>query len=490
MRLPAGFTVRLRDDVRRLPGPDGGVVLVGGSPLRALRLAPAASRMIVAARLQVTSPASATVAGRLLDGNLADPVGLTPAAATDLTVVVPTRDRPEQLDRCLAALGGLATIVVDDASREPAAVAAVAGRHGATLVVLPVNRGPAAARNEGLARVETPYAAFVDSDVTATPEILRALAGHLADPRVALVGPLVQGRSRSERPRWFERYDEAASSLALGTRACSVRPGAAVGWLPSACLVGRAAALRSPEIDGFDAALRVGEDVDLVWRLVQAGHAVRYEPSLRADHDVRTTMHGWLGRKVLYGSGSAELARRHPGAVAPAILTPAMAAAGAAVLARRRWSPPVVALAVALGARSVSRALPDVPGRPALALQLATRGLGWAVRQESALLLRHWWPAALAGAAASSNLRRAVATALLVDSAIALLDRPGESSGLMSTLVGRRLDDLAYGTGLWLGALRQRSPACLRPTLVRRGGRTQARVRPVADLLRDHMARL
>ena len=35
---------------------------------------------------------------------------------TDVTVVVPVRDRPEQLDRCLAALAPLAVTVVDDAS--------------------------------------------------------------------------------------------------------------------------------------------------------------------------------------------------------------------------------------------------------------------------------------------------------------------------------------------------------------------------------------
>ena len=50
------------------------------------------------------------------------------------------------------------------ASLEPHAVAQVAARHGAEVVPLAVNVGPAGARNAGLAAVRTPYVAFVDSD--------------------------------------------------------------------------------------------------------------------------------------------------------------------------------------------------------------------------------------------------------------------------------------------------------------------------------------
>jgi len=63
--------------------------------------------------------------------------------------------------------------------------------------------------------------------------------------------------------------------------------------LPSACLVGRTESIRP----GFDPELRVGEDVDLVWRLVAARHRVRYDPSVSALHDSRSTLRGWAGRK-------------------------------------------------------------------------------------------------------------------------------------------------------------------------------------------------
>jgi mycofactocin system glycosyltransferase len=450
--LPAGFAVRLRADVTRT---DHGTLLIGGSPLRALRLTPRARALLEGDRLEVRDAASGLVARRLLDGNLADPE--LAGAGIDaglLTVVVPVRDRPEQLARALAAVAPLATIVVDDASRDPTVVARVAAAHGAAVVALPTNVGPAGARNAGLARVRTPYVAFVDSDVTVDAATLQRLARHFEDPAVSLVGPRIAGRAREAEPRWFQRYDERASSLTLGARACSVRPGAAVGWLPSACLVARTDAVRP----GFDASMRVGEDVDLVWRTVAEGGVVRYDPGEVAHHDVRAGMAGWLGRKFVYGTGGAPLAARHGDAIAPAVLSLPMAAAGAAALARRRWSAPVVAATLVVGLVSVTRRLPAHPGRPRMAAGLVARGFGWSVRQEAALLLRHWWPLT-ALALPSRTVRRMVVSALVVDAVVARVEHPDAPYALAA----RRLDDLAYGAGLWAGAIRARSPRALLP---------------------------
>jgi mycofactocin system glycosyltransferase len=455
-RLPHGYAARLRPDLLR----NEGGLLVGGSPLRAVRLSPQALHYFEADRVVVRDAASAAIAARLLDGNLADPEphGLD-VGPSDLTVVVPVRDRAEQLERCLGALAPLSVIVVDDASRNPAAVAAVASRHGAAVVPLDHNVGPAAARNVGLARVATPYVAFVDSDVEVDAGELLALAQHFADDKLALVGPLVAGVSRSVRPRWFERYDAASSSLDLGRVGARVGPGAQVAWLPSACLVGRVSALRA--IEGFDDQLRVGEDVDMVWRLVAADARVRYDPVRSARHDTRGTLRGWLGRKFVYGTGGAGLAARHGSWTAPAVLGPLTAVGGAAVLARRWWSLPVAAATVVASHRSLRRRLPkSAPAGVALSLDVAVRGLGWAVRQESALLLRHWWPATAVAAIASRSVRRAVVTALVVD--ILSTDRRIGLPGLL----GRRLDDLAYGAGLWSGAIKARNGRCLVPRRV------------------------
>ena len=189
-RLPDGFAVRLRADVRVA---DGGRMLVGGSPLRAIRLTDRALPLLDDDKVQVKDQPSRLLAARLLDANLADPVLTDVVPHTeDLTVVIPVRDRPEQLDRCLAALRPLRCVVVDDASHDPKAVAEVAARHGAHVVALPVNVGPAGARNAGLRYVATPYVAFVDSDVQVGADTLARLARHFHDPGVALVGPIVR----------------------------------------------------------------------------------------------------------------------------------------------------------------------------------------------------------------------------------------------------------------------------------------------------------
>ncbi|MCW2534880.1 MAG: putative glycosyl transferase, partial [Modestobacter sp.] len=63
-RLPDGFAVRLDPGTRRR---DGGTTLLGGSPFRQLRLAPAARLLLDGDRLTVTDARTAALAARLLD---------------------------------------------------------------------------------------------------------------------------------------------------------------------------------------------------------------------------------------------------------------------------------------------------------------------------------------------------------------------------------------------------------------------------------------
>jgi hypothetical protein len=94
------------------------------------------------------------------------------------------------------------------------------------------------------------------------------------------------------------------------------------------------------------------------------------------------------------------------------------------------------------------------------------------VRQETALLLRHWWPATAVAMVVSTNARRAVATAVLVD--VAVVNREVDDlprRDLRAHVAARWLDGLAYGAGLWRGALRDRSARALLPRwVVRRRG--------------------
>ncbi len=248
-------------------------------------------------------------------------------------VVIPAYERPESLDACLSALTASAplvrVIVVDDGSTT-AAVAEVARAHGATLIRHPSNRGPAAARNTGLAMTSAPIVAFVDADCAVTPGWLGPLVAHFKDPRVVAVAPRIRPRTNSEA--LLPRYERSRSALDMGPRPELVAAGSALGYLPSATLLVRRIVLQHLM---FDEEMRVGEDVDLIWRILEDGGMVRYEPTSTVTHEVRRRWIDWAGRHFAYGTSAAVLDSRHPRRPAPARLTALNLAIVLLVLARR-----------------------------------------------------------------------------------------------------------------------------------------------------------
>lgn len=464
--LPLGFEVELDRDTRVL---DDGRTLLGGCPIRLLRLTERARPLLAGRTLVVRDRAGAALADRLVEAGIAHPVAgrLPPPPDVGCTFVVPVRDRPRELDRLL---GGIAdagpVIVVDDASDRPSEIEAVAARHGARFVGLETNIGPAGARNAGLRLATTPYVVFVDSDVVLAPETVPTLLRHFADPRVGMAVPRITGLETPSAFGWIGRYEEVRSSLDLGSRPAMVRPGTPVSWASTACAVVRTDAVRA----GFDERLRAGEDVDLTWRVVKDGWRIRYEPSVHAAHEHRVRLGDWLLRKAVYGTGADPLAQRHPEFIAPAVFAPWSAALSLALLAQRRWSVPVAAAVYGVAVARIAGKLRGTEQPVRLACSLASMGTVSALTQTSALLTRHWWPAAALGCAVSRRVRRAVLVAAVAD--VALECRRGDLAlDPVRHALARRLDDLAYGAGVWWSAARGRSTAALRPQL--RTGRAQ-----------------
>jgi mycofactocin glycosyltransferase len=400
--LPAGLRIALDQDTKQLS--DGS--LFGGSPARVMRLTPAGTAALAELRSGPVRSAPAGVLGRrLTDAGLAHPVfadtgraepesgSADPAASAGsgdrsgdhsgtatVTVIIPVRDRAAMLERCLAATGArYPVIVVDDGSADPDATAAIAARYGAAVRQRAANGGPAAARNTGLAGVATDLIAFLDSDCVPPPGWVGALARHFADPLVGAVAPrIVPISGLAARPVGglapAARYATACGSLDLGPRPARVLPGSRVAYVPTAALVVRRNALDS--VAGgkppFDEALPSGEDVDLIWRLHEAGWRIRYEPSVQVPHDGPVSWAGLLERRFHYGTSAAPLARRHPANVSPLVLHPWPAVTVAAVLARR----PAAAAAGLAGAwldltTALRRAAIPADGAPAATLTAA-----------------------------------------------------------------------------------------------------------------------
>jgi len=430
------------------------------------RLGAGAARILDSDLVQPQGRESARLIERLDAAGVLDPVpyALPALPLEDLTVVVPVRDNPSGVARLLSGLEGLQVIVVDDASHDVTVLAAVCEQAFARLVRLDENIGPAGARNRGLAWVTTPFVAFVDSDVVVSLDQLALVLRHFHDPMLALAAPRIA--SYGGRGSVVARYEETFSSLDRGPAPALVRPHSTVAWLPSACLLARTGAVT----DGFDEALRAGEDVDLVWRLVDQGWRVRYEPAAVVRHEPRANWGSWMGRKAFYGTSAGELGRRHGDAIAPAVLSGWAWLFLAGLVVQRKWS---VALALAgwmTGLARSSRRLGR--GEARLAARLTWRGSANALAQGQALVLRHWWPVALVSCLVSRRARRVLLVAAAAD--LVMSSRRTDLNPV-ALLVTRRLDDAAYGVGVWLGAARVRSwrallPGRPGPAPVSRGG--------------------
>ncbi|MGH2892144.1 MAG: mycofactocin biosynthesis glycosyltransferase MftF, partial [Solirubrobacteraceae bacterium] len=314
----------------------GGRLLAGGTPLRLISLTQGGARVV--SRWLVPSPVGERsgerrLARRLLDAGILTPHPPPVPSTAELTVVVPVRDRPAQLERCLDAVQrtcpGAPVVVVDDGSRRPERVHATCAARGARVIRHERSQGPAAARNAALAVCATPFVGFVDSDVVLTDGAPGRLLGHLCDPSVGAVAPRVRGLPPARG--LIGAYEARHSALDMGPRGGLVAPGRPVSYVPSAVLFARRGAIG----DGFDASLRVGEDVDLVWRLSRAGWRVRYASEVDIWHDHRVGLRDFTSDRWRYARSLGPLSRRHPGAAPALRVSPGLAVPWALALAGR-----------------------------------------------------------------------------------------------------------------------------------------------------------
>ena len=444
-------------------------MLVGGSPLAVMRLSERGAALIGRLRAGESGPWSGGeqhLIDRLLDrGMLLPTPGLDSRVGgpgiEEVTVVVPTFGRADELDRCLVALradpngGGSRIVVVDDGFADGLAVAAVANRWEADLVRLEENAGPAAARNAGLALVDSRLVAFVDSDVEVRPGWLAWVVRWFEDERAALVAPRVIARGRDDA---LGRFEIARSPLDLGPRPSLVRARSRVAYVPAAALVARTDAVRA--VGGFDTSLRLGEDVDLCWRLAESGRRCWYVgDEAVVGHDVRGSVAAAARQRFGYGTSAAGLDARHPGSVAPLATSGWSLAVWAAVAGGH----PVVGVGLAgATAAALVRRLDQL--EPGAAAGLALRGHLGAGELIGRALVRPWWPVTLLASTLSRRLRRVAVVAAVVPPLLEWRRRRPRLDPVTWTVLSLG-DDVAYSAGVWWGAWRARSGRALLPQI-------------------------
>lgn len=220
-----------------------------------------------------------------------------------LTVAVCTRDRPEDLGRCLEALlrldyPGLDLLVVDNAGRTDATERVVAACGGRVRLVREERPGLDWARNRAVLEARGEVIAFTDDDVVVDPGWARALGEAFAeDPAVmAVTGLVLPLELSTEAQALFERYGGFGRGF-VRRRFGLDRDGAARAGLRFAgsgqCGTGANMAYRRrvfDEVGYFDPALDVGTvtngggDLEMFFRVIKGGHPLVYEPRAVVRH--------------------------------------------------------------------------------------------------------------------------------------------------------------------------------------------------------------
>ena len=225
----------------------------------------------------------------------------------DVSVIVPTRDRPLALERCLRALSrqtlgdALETVVVDDGSL-PGSVAAVASEFPRVRVVRTDRLNPAAARNAGASEALGEVICLTDDDCEPAPDWAERLAAAVLDGADASAGVTAVAPDSGSA--------SAASQLIANFLMEQGRTGARdLSFAPTNNLACRAAVLAElPFDESYPWA--AGEDRDWCARLMEAGYTLVLEERARVVHATDGQGTFWR-RNHNYGRGSQRFRSAH-----------------------------------------------------------------------------------------------------------------------------------------------------------------------------------
>jgi glycosyltransferase involved in cell wall biosynthesis len=212
----------------------------------------------------------------------------------DISVVVPVRNGEEILDACLASIEAQEPreiIVVDGESTD--GTLEIARRHGAT-IVSDGGRGLPAARMLGAQTASGRFVALVDADVVLRPGALVRLRDELV---TGGYDAIQAGLESVSGPGYW------GQALAHHHRS-----GRSKRWFGLVATVLERETLLS---FGFDPRFSSGEDIELRWRLRNAGAKAVVSERTIVDHRFGDTFPFAKGQWLADGEGLARMIRKH-----------------------------------------------------------------------------------------------------------------------------------------------------------------------------------
>lgn len=224
------------------------------------------------------------------------------------SVIVCTWNGSATLAACLKSLrdlryGSYEVLLIDDGSTEN--IAAIAQQFPEVRYVRQEHAGLSVARNLGASLATGEILAYTDDDCLVDEDWLCYLAAAFDSPQwVAAGGPNIPPKPRNRT--------EAIVAAAPGAPAHVLLSDIEAEHLPGCNLAIRKEALAS--IGGFRAQYAAaGDDVDVCWRLQEAGGKLRFVPGAMVWHHRRYSLKGYFRQQAGYGTAEALLIKDHPG---------------------------------------------------------------------------------------------------------------------------------------------------------------------------------
>ncbi|NNL67884.1 MAG: glycosyltransferase [Myxococcales bacterium] len=230
-----------------------------------------------------------------------------PEGAPRASVVVCAYNAERTLRECLESLDALRyadfdVIVVDDGSTD--GTRAIAEAFPRFRLLSQENRGLSAARNEGIEAATGEIVAFTDADCAVDPDWLTFLVQRLVTEDIAGVGgPNLPPREERFVPEVVALCPGGPVHVLLTDHEAEHVPGCNMAFWKEAI----------QEIGGFDPAFRAaGDDVDVCWRLQNAGERIGFAPAALVWHKRRDSIAAYLAQQRGYGRAESLLYLKHP----------------------------------------------------------------------------------------------------------------------------------------------------------------------------------